>query len=197
MSVLIKSSLIAVVVSFSYTSFVAKAKINKSRKYYKHGFAVKIGDTAPDFTIKYMDKKKKPVKLSSLRGNVVLLQFTSYGCGVCRREMPFLEKELWQKFKKKNFKIIGIHRWGKVAKAKTFIKQTGITYPIILDSNAKIFNLYSKPRSGIARNVLIDKNGKVVFITRLFKRKEFDQLIEKSIHYSLHAASMVVAKLYK
>jgi len=176
-------SIIVIFVLLCFSSFLAGAKqtkTNKSRKYYKHGFAVKIGAAAPDFTIKYMDKKKKDVKLSSLRGNVVLLQFTSYGCGVCRREMPFLEKELWQKFRKGKFKIIAIHRWGNADKAKTFIKQTGITYPMVLDHNAKIFNLYSKPRSGIARNVLIDKNGKVVFITRLFKRKEFDQLIEKT-----------------
>jgi peroxiredoxin len=182
MSILTKSTLIAVITSLCFISFAAGAKQtkpSKSRKYYKHGFAVKIGDVAPDFTIKYMDKKKKDVKLSSLRGNVVLLQFTSYGCGVCRREMPFLEKEVYQKFKNEKFKIIAIHRWGNATKAKTFIKQTGITYPMVLDLNAKIFNLYSKPRSGIARNVLIDKNGKVIFITRLFKRKEFDQLIEK------------------
>ena len=37
------------------------------------------------------------MSLSSLRGKVVMLQFTASWCGVCRKEMPFIEKDIWLK----------------------------------------------------------------------------------------------------
>lgn len=50
------------------------------------GYIVKVGDEAPDFEMTLTDGQK--VKLSSLRGKVVMLQFTASWCGVCRKEMP-------------------------------------------------------------------------------------------------------------
>lgn len=54
------------------------------------GYIVKVGDTAPDFEMKLTDGRK--VKLSELKGKVVMLQFTASWCGVCRKEMPLLKK---------------------------------------------------------------------------------------------------------
>lgn len=61
------------------------------------GYIVKVGEAAPDFTITLTDGKQ--VTLSSLRGKVVMLQFTASWCGVCRKEMPFIEKDIWLKHK--------------------------------------------------------------------------------------------------
>ena len=43
-----------------------------------------------------------------LQNKVVVLQFTGSWCSVCRKEMPELEKRVWQKFKNKDFLLIGI-----------------------------------------------------------------------------------------
>ena len=59
------------------------------------GYIVKVGDMAPDFEMELTDGQK--VKLSDLRGKVVMLQFTASWCGVCRKEMPFIEKDIWLK----------------------------------------------------------------------------------------------------
>lgn len=61
------------------------------------GYIVRVGEMAPDFTITLTDGKQ--VSLSSLRGKVVMLQFTASWCGVCRKEMPFIEKDIWLKHK--------------------------------------------------------------------------------------------------
>ena len=59
------------------------------------------------------------------------------------------------------------------------IKATGITYDIGFDPGAEIYNLYALPNSGITRNVLIDKSGTVVFLTRLYDEQQFMALKNK------------------
>ena len=72
-------------------------------------YRVKVGDPAPDFEMALPDGKK--IKLSDLRGRVVMLQFTASWCGVCRKEMPHIEKEIWQKHKDNpQFALYGIDR---------------------------------------------------------------------------------------
>jgi len=144
----------------------------------EYGFLVKIGQEAPDFKIVYADERPS-VNLSELRGNVVLLQFTASWCGVCRKEMPHIEKQIWQKFKEKGIHVIGIDRKETLEKTQEFAKIMKITYPLALDLDDAIYTSYAHPNSGVTRNVLIDKEGKIVFLTRLYRKKEFAKLINK------------------
>ena len=142
------------------------------------GYIVKVGDMAPDFEMTLTDGQR--VKLSSLRGKVVMLQFTASWCGVCRKEMPFIERDIWQKHKDNaSFALYGIDRDEPVEKVKAFIKQTKVTYPMGLDPGADIFALYAERKAGITRNVLIDKTGKIVVMTRLYNEDEFAALCKK------------------
>ena len=144
----------------------------------KVGYIVKVGDMAPDFEMTLTDGNV--VKLSSLRGKVVMLQFTASWCGVCRNEMPFIEKDIWQKYKgNSSFALLGIDRDEPLSRVKAFIKQTGVTYPLGLDPGADIFALYAERNAGITRNVLIGRDGRIVMMTRLYNEKEFAALCEK------------------
>jgi hypothetical protein len=49
-------------------------------------------------------------------------------------------------------------------------------YPLALDPDADIFGLYALKEAGVTRNVIIDRTGKIVFLTRLFDREEFDRM---------------------
>ena len=136
------------------------------------------GDTAPDFEMTLTDGQK--VKLSDLRGKVVMLQFTASWCGVCRKEMPFIEKDIWQKHKDNaSFALYGIDRDEPLARVKAFAKQTKVTYPLGLDPGADIFAKFAEREAGITRNVLIDKDGKIVLMTRLYNEEEFASLCKK------------------
>lgn len=142
------------------------------------GYIVKVGEMAPDFTVTLTDGKQ--VNLSTLRGKVVMLQFTASWCGVCRKEMPFIEKDIWLKHKNNpNFALIGIDRDEPLDKVLAFAKATGVTYPLGLDSGADIFAKYALRDSGITRNVLIDRDGKIVKLTRLYNEEEFTSLVQK------------------
>lgn len=142
------------------------------------GYIVKVGNMAPDFTVTLTDGKS--VSLSALRGKVVMLQFTASWCGVCRKEMPFIEKDIWLKHKNNpEFALIGIDRDEPLDKVLAFAKTTGVTYPLGLDPGADIFAKYALRNSGITRNVLIDREGKIVKLTRLYDEEEFASLVRQ------------------
>ncbi len=141
------------------------------------GYIVNVGDIAPDFTLNTTNGET--VKLSSLRGKVVMLQFTASWCGVCRKEMPHIENDIWLRHKdNKDFALFGIDRQETLQKAQMLIDVTKITYPILMDTDSKVFTNYAHSSAGITRNILIGRDGKIIFLTRLFNEQEFKDLCE-------------------
>ena len=139
------------------------------------GYLVKVGDMAPDFSIKLIDGKT--VKLSDLRGKIVMLQFTASWCGVCRKEMPYIESDIWLKHKSNpNFALLAIDRDEPLEVVSKFAESIPITYPIGLDPSANIFAKYAVREAGITRNVIIDKMGKIILLTRLYDKVEFKRM---------------------
>ncbi len=143
----------------------------------ERGYLVRVGEMAPDFEMTLTDGTV--VKLSDLRGKTVMLQFTASWCGVCRKEMPHIEKEIWDKHKDNpSFALFGIDREETLDVVEKFIEQTGVTYPIGLDPKGDIFASYADRKAGITRNVIIDENGKIIMLTRLFNEQEFGDMVE-------------------
>lgn len=142
------------------------------------GYIVKIGDMAPDFEMELTNGEK--MKLPDLRGKVIMLQFTASWCGVCRKEMPYIESDIWKVLKnRKDFALYGIDRDEPLEKVIKFKEIVGVTYPLGLDPGAEIFKLYAHEKAGITRNVIIDREGKIVFLTRLFDHEEFEAMKRK------------------
>jgi peroxiredoxin len=147
---------------------------SQSGEVYENGYIVKVGDMAPDFKI--VESGGKEYMLSDLRGKVVMLQFTASWCGVCRREMPFIEEEIWLPGQKEGLILVGIDRDEPVETVRKFREDMKITYPLALDPGAEIINLYAEKNAGVTRNVIIDRTGKIIFLTRLFEREEFNHM---------------------
>ena len=143
------------------------------------GYIVKVGDMAPDFTA--IDAATgDTVTLSDYRGKrVVMLQFTASWCGVCRREMPAIESEIWQRHKDNSaFALFGIDRDEPDSTVVAFAKKTGVTYPLVLDPDADIFGLYANKRAGVTRNVIVGRDGRIVMMTRLYDKDEFARMVQ-------------------
>ena len=153
---------------------VSSNSYGQDKKVYHNGYLVKIGDVAPEFTIREAGGKSYP--LSDLRGKVVMLQFTASWCSVCRTEMPFIENEIWQEKKNEGLIVIGIDRDEPVEKVLKFKQEMKVSYPLALDPGADIFGLFAQKDAGVTRNVIIDRSGKIVFLTRLFDRNEFSRM---------------------
>jgi len=165
-----RKSIVLVAVALFINSLVSA----QEKPVYDNGYLVKVGDKAPDFKIS--EAGGKSYKLSDLKGKIVMLQFTASWCSVCRTEMPFIEKEIWQEKKSSGLVVLGIDRDEPLDKVLKFKKDIAVTYPLVLDPGADIFGLFAQKEAGVTRNVIIDRTGKIIFLTRLFEKEEFEQM---------------------
>ena len=140
-----------------------------------YGYIVKIGQQVPDFSLTTTDGKT--VRMSDLKGKIVMLQFTASWCSVCRKEMPHIETDIWKKYKKNsNFALYGIDLDEPKDVVDKFAKDIKVTYPLTLDPKGGIFYQFAEQKAGVTRNVIIDKTGKIVYMTRLYKEEEFQEM---------------------
>jgi peroxiredoxin len=142
----------------------------------EYGYTIKIGDQIQDFSLTLINGKT--VTSKDWKGKVVMLQFNATWSGVCRKAIPFIENEIWLKYKKNpQFELYGIDRGEPLETVKSFVKDINLSYPFAVDPQAEIFSLFAKKDAGVTRNVIIDKEGKIAFVTRLFKEDEFKQMV--------------------
>jgi len=138
------------------------------------GYIVHIGESAPDLSLQLISADT--IRLNKLKGKVVVLQFTASWCSVCRKEIPHLEKEVWLPNKDNDFLLIGVDYDEPLDKVKSYVEKMQITYPMALDPGADIFAKFAKKESGVTRNVVIDKSGRIAFLTRLYDKDEFEKM---------------------
>jgi len=136
---------------------------------------VKVGEIAPDFTIKMEDGSVK--KLSDLKGKVVWINFFATWCPPCRKELPHLEKDVYKAFQNRNdFEVLVIGREHDWATVNKFKKDNNYRLPFYPDAKREIFSKYAK--QNIPRNFVIDKNGNVAVASTGFNHEEFNSIIK-------------------
>jgi peroxiredoxin len=110
-----------------------------------------------DFSASRLDGT--PVRLSSLKGKVVFLNFWATWCPPCREEMPSMEA-LYQRFRGRDLEFLALDiQEGREAVA-AFMKEHGLTFPAALDSTGRISAQYGI--RGIPTTFIIDRDGGIV-----------------------------------
>lgn len=142
---------------------------------------VKEGMEAPDFVVEMFDGKS--VRLSDLRGKVVLVNFWATWCPPCREELTRVQADIIDRFAGKDFVFLPISRGEELQTVAAFRKRMGYTFPMGLDPDQKIFHRYAK--NYIPRNFLIGADGKVVLASIGYDKAKFEHLI-KTIEKTLN-----------
>ena len=140
------------------------------------GYKVKVGDQTPKIDLKLLDGNL--INNENIKGKVVVFQFTASWCSVCIKEMPHLEKEVWQRFKDDEFLLIGVDLMEDLEVVEEFILTTEVTYPFTIDKDGAFFESFTLPNAGVTRNIVIDQKGEISFLTRLYDEKELAQMNE-------------------
>lgn len=114
-------------------------------------------EAARDFTLELFDGST--LKLSDLRGKVVLVDFWASWCPPCRQEAPGLAK-VYRGYQGKPVEFIGVDIWDTREDALKYIAQFGVTYPNGLDAKGVIAIDYGV--TGIPEKYFINKDGVLV-----------------------------------
>jgi peroxiredoxin len=133
----------------------------------------RIGDKSPVFSCKTIDGKT--VDISKLQGKIVMINFFATWCGPCNLELPVLQKNIWDKYKgNKDFELIIVGREHTEKEVSNYVKRKKFTMPFAPDPDRNIFKLFAT--QSIPRNVIIGKDGKVIFQSIGYTEEEFKKI---------------------
>ena len=117
--------------------------------------------TGPAAEFRLQSRTGEAVSLSSLKGQVVLINFWATWCGPCRKEMPLLE-QIQKKYAPLGFTMLGVNVEEDTRLMDTFLKDVPVTFPILLDPANGVSKLYNV--SAMPSTVIVDRKGTVRFI---------------------------------
>jgi alkyl hydroperoxide reductase subunit AhpC len=120
---------------------------------------------ATDFTLKSLSGDN--IRLREQMGDVILLNFWASWCGPCREEMPELEK-LQQKYQALGFKVMGVNVETSPDKARDFLKNISVSFPIVLDTEQSVSKSYAV--QAMPTTYLIDRQGKLRFLHKGYEK---------------------------
>ncbi|MEZ5540698.1 MAG: TlpA disulfide reductase family protein [Pseudomonadota bacterium] len=119
---------------------------------------------APDFTLKSAGGDN--LRLSELRGEVVMINFWASWCGPCRQEMP-IPSELHDKYKAMGFTVLGVNVEENSTAAKKMLQEMPVSFPVLFDNDSTVSKQYDVV--AMPSTVLVDRDGKVRYLHKGYK----------------------------
>jgi peroxiredoxin len=133
--------------------------------------AIEQGQTAPE--IELADFQGRQVKLSELRGKVIIVDFWASWCGPCRDSFPVFER-LNKTYRDRGLVVLGVNVDNDPAAAQKFLKDTPVSFTVLADSSKKVAKAYAPPT--MPSSYLVDRTGKVRSVHAGFKASDAAKL---------------------
>ena len=114
-------------------------------------------DSFTDFQVTTLDGH--PLRLSDLRGSIVMIDFWSSWCPPCRSEAPILA-EAYERWSALGVEFVGISIWDTEGDVRDFVEQHGIKYPNAVDEDGQIAVEFGV--RGIPEKFFVSPEGEIV-----------------------------------
>ena len=135
-----------------------------------------VGSPAPEIVLK--DLQGRDVKLSDLRGKVVLVNFWATWCKPCKEEMPAMQAS-YDKLRDKGFVVLAVNELEDTARVAEHIRTHGHTFEVVMDHNNQVANMYGVV--GLPASFLIDPQGIVreLISGSLLTESRIEEMVKK------------------
>jgi len=142
----------------------------------QEGDVVQKGQQIPEFNL--ISISGDTIRSMDLKGKVVLINFFATWCKPCLMELPHVQKDVWDKYgKRTDFSLLVIGRGHDASEIIKFQKKYEFDLPLFPDKDKNIYKLFADKY--IPRNYIIDKDGKVVYLSTGYTEQEFELMLEK------------------
>ena len=142
-------------------------------------------EEAPDFSLKSLDDKT--FSLKDFKDKIVVIHIATTWCPFCNAEAPHLEK-LYQDYKDKGVEVLIIDvKEPKELVERQLKEKHKLSFPILLDTNGEVAASYapkdilpdlSRDEVMLASNIIIDREGKIQFMSLLDSRNFDAELVQ-------------------
>lgn len=139
---------------------------------------IAVGDSAINFSLP--DTAGNFLSLNDFQGDIILLNFFASWCPPCQVEAPQLEDSIWQPYRNQGVTVIGMDFQEPLPFVINFIREKGLTYPVVLDTAGEMFMAYGL--SVFPSNVLINRDGRIVWVEAGFDIPRFVRLIDSLLN---------------
>ncbi|MFP4025189.1 MAG: TlpA family protein disulfide reductase [Thiohalospira sp.] len=172
----------AVLLSFSSCNYKEKKAQKEQEKDVKKSTLIEKGQTVPEFN--YINLQGDTLNIKEHQGKVVFMNFFAASCPICIKELPYVEKEIQEKYKNnENFELLIFGREHNANEMAAFKVKNEYTMNFIPDPERKIYALFAEKY--IPRNIVLNREGKIIYEATGFNEKEFStlkQVIEQELN---------------
>lgn len=134
-----------------------------------------VGFLAPEIVLTSLDGQA--MSLSSLRGQVVLVNMWATWCGPCRSEMPAINR-IYRSYRAAGLSVLAVNATSQdsEASARSFVQSQGLVFPVLLDrdgSASSAYHLRSLPtsyfvgRDGVIREIVVGSMTEAMLEARI------------------------------
>jgi cytochrome c biogenesis protein CcmG, thiol:disulfide interchange protein DsbE len=116
-----------------------------------------VGQAAPDFGLRRLDGPGD-LRLTALRGQVVVVNFWASWCVPCREEAEALEA-VWQRYRGTGVQLVGVNIQDREAAAKGFLAETKTSFPNVTDGTGATSIAYGI--YGVPETFVVDRRGRI------------------------------------
>ena len=103
----------------------------------------------------------KQIRLSDLRGKIVLINFWATSCGICLKEMPDLIRT-YQQYRTRGFEVIAVAmQYDRPGDIAAYVRKQGLPFPVVFDQDGKLAREFDRV-GGTPTTFVIDRSGRLI-----------------------------------